>query len=114
MKTGMIFSSDRVREFLLKEGAVITFRKDRKSAGIKWIKKDRLGKKICDVVVKEIGNFKVDELESYVDGSSFSSLDEWKKEIKKMNDGKIPESGWLYLVLKFNPRTKVRENKWEK
>lgn len=96
----MIFQSNKARGFLLRTGFVYTFRtKKRKEMGRDWINEKRGGKKIANVFIlkiKEIND--IDDLERYVPQTGFDSLKEWKDEITNMNGGKLPDSGYLYLV----------------
>jgi len=42
--------------------------------------------------------FKPSQLTIYVEYSGFSTLEEWIKEIEKLNRGRLPAEGWLYKV----------------
>lgn len=97
----MAFQSSKARAFLLRTGFVYTFRKKKrkKEMGRDWISEKRGGKKIANVFIlkiKEIND--MDDLERYVPQTGFDSLKEWKDEITNMNGGKLPNSGYLYLV----------------
>lgn len=96
----IIFSNHKARERLLKKGIVYTFRvRRRRKLGRDWATDRYGGKKICNVMVFEVGSYAPKQLYPFVKESGFNSLDEWVEEIKSLNDG-LPETGWLYLVVK--------------
>lgn len=96
----MIFEGEKARNFLLRNGAVYTFRvKRRKKVGKDWITDRRGGRKIAEVLIEEVGEFAPTGLTPYVGLSGFNSLEEWTAEIRRLNDGKLPEKGWLYMVV---------------
>ena len=95
----MIFKSEKTRRFLLQNGVVFTFRaKRRKRLGRNWITDRRGGKRIAYILIEEEGVFKPSQLHLYVDYSGFSTLEEWIKEIERLNRGRLPAEGWLYKV----------------
>jgi len=96
----IIFSNRKAREFLLQEKHVVTFRgKKRKRIGKDWLAKYYGGRKIADVNVKLLKeNFKPKWLFRYLSHSGFESLEEWLDAIKRFNQGKLPEFGFVYLV----------------
>lgn len=110
------FSSEKARTFLLEHGSVYTFRKNRRKQfvnqpredalmrrGIRdWANKGRTMKKITDVKILEVGEFKVAELEPYVEWSGFKDLKEWADEILKLTRWTFyiaSDRGWLYKVV---------------
>jgi hypothetical protein len=96
----IIFSSEKARKQLLEKGIVATFRAHRKlKTGRDWATDKREGKKLADVIILEVGRFDPRDLKNYVYNSGFDSLDEWLLEIIKLNKGRIPIFGWLYLVI---------------
>jgi len=98
------FSCEKARQFLLAQGWVYTWRKNRRTMlGKDWANKHRGGKKIADVYIVEVGCFKIKDLGRYVAESGFDGLDEWLENIQKLHKsggtGITSEwTGWLYLV----------------
>ena len=116
------FSSEKARNYLLDKGRIFTFRKGRRKQFIKleekhgksyvegarpalrdWFNEGRTKPKIKDILIWEVGTFKPSELGSWVPWSSFSSLEEWHKELIELNDwagyGHMDIfGGWLYMV----------------
>lgn len=93
------FSVEQVRNYLLENGYVYTFREYDRSRGITWMNAGRNMPKICDVFVgfvRTINN--LEELEPYIIYSSFRSVDEWVHQIHKFGIKKI--EGYLYLVIR--------------
>ena len=99
----MIFSSEKAREFLLKNGLVYTYRmKQRKQIGDDWMTDKRGGHKITDILVYP-GSFVVSEIQllGYVNQSGFSSLRDWLNEIALLTHAdkdNMSLCGWLYKV----------------
>ena len=98
------FKDERVRNHLLDNGMVYTYRKGykrRKQLGNDWANSGRLTKKIADVTVNAIDPVMDvelhDALQSYVDKSGFKSTGDWINSIYKLNK-KIPLCGWIYRV----------------
>jgi len=116
----MIFMSEKALNFLLQNGYVYTFRtKKRKLRNVydapgmsfpcdtDWVTDRRGGKKICDVhifYIREVVDFKFRESE--IKASGFKTRDEWIEEIKKLNRGKLPKKGYMYLVTIKNKKEK--------
>lgn len=103
----MIFQSEKALKELLDSGIVYTFRLLRsdgqsRKLGKEWITYKRRGKKIGDVIVSTL--FKVAhpiplELKLFAPYSGFGSVEEWIKEIKKLNpDPDIGYAGEVYCV----------------
>lgn len=122
------FSSEKARKYLLENGRVYTFRKNRRKNFIKleekmgkikfdavrpgmidWTNEGRTMPKFSDVLIHEVGHFDVDGIEPYVKWSGFSSLNEWQHEIRGLNKYLEPE-GWLYMVdLYTRQRSEVKK-----
>ena len=99
MNMVMMFSVDNVREFLLKNGIVFTFRLHKHKTGKDWINKGRGQRKICDVQIsleKEVNE--PADLVPYVEYSGFEHLWDWVSEIKKLNPKMNKFHGYLYRV----------------
>ena len=120
----MIFANETVRNFLLDNGIVYTYRKGkelRKQIGIDWATDRRCGKKIADIGVRPRAcvhrNNIGDALTAYEwvyfdydeDGDPYSKqqmrlafsgfkYEGWLDAIRQLNKGKIPEYGWIYEV----------------
>jgi hypothetical protein len=95
----MIFGLKIVREFLLKNSIVYSFRlKQKQNTGKDWITDKRGGKKLKDVMIEEVGVMSMYLLGDYVYASGFKTLIEWIEEIKKVNKSIINPYGWLYKV----------------
>ena len=95
----IIFQSKKARAHLLQKCVVFTFRAHRrKKLGKDWMTDRRGGFKITDVSIEEEGCFNPLDLGPYVDFSGFTTLEEWLKEIRRLNKGKLPRKGWLYRV----------------
>jgi len=106
------FSEPDVRDFLLKEGKVYTFRKNRRKQFIKqpredqlhrrgipdWANEGRTHPKLADVTIYEVGSFTVPELRPYSDQSGFNSYGGWVEAIKRQFRSKELDKGWLYKV----------------
>jgi len=116
------FSSKQVRNYLLENGRVFTFRKNRRKQFIKleekrgkaylegarpalrdWFNEGRTKPKIRDILIWEVGTFKPSELGPWVLWSSFSTLGEWHKELIDLNGfdeyyEMDMNGGWLYMV----------------
>ena len=116
------FSSEQVRNYLLEHGRVFTLRKKRRKQFIKleeirgkgyvqgarpalrdWFNEGRTKPKISDILIWEVGKFKPKELGPWVPWSSFSSLEDWHKELIKLNDWGGYDlmdlnGAWLYMV----------------
>jgi len=92
-----------VREYLLSEGEVYTFRLHRRlCTGKTWMNDRRGQPKIADVDVKEIGEFRVWDLRPFADKSSFKTLAAWWMAIQSLNGSRVKVTmntrGWLYKV----------------
>ena len=98
----IIFKSEKARNYLLTHGAVYTMRaRRRKMVGNDWMTDKRLGKKLKDVYVQEIGQVHFGPIPpKIVEQSGFSSLGEWEEEYCKLHSVPIETSpqGWLYRV----------------
>lgn len=107
----MIFQSKKALARLLKEKSVATFRKNRRrETGHDWITDHRGGKKIAEVMIREEGLYSPSALSEFVFLSGFSSLQEWKNEIQKLNNGRLPKEGWLYhVVFLWRPKKKTEK-----
>lgn len=101
----MIFSSKKALNRLLKDGWVITFRKNRrKRIGKDWAKIDRLGSRVCYIFIEELGfinNLEHLDNDTIIIGTGFKNHKEWMEEIKRLNRDKLPKDGWLYLVFEW-------------
>lgn len=116
------FSSDKARTFLLKNGFVYTYRKNRRKQFQKlsrddqlkrlslldWANEGRLKKKFSDVLINEICECTPSRLTHYVNWSGFKNWREWYDEIQRMNNWNFPLTnlGWLYRVALYNTKTK--------
>ncbi len=107
----IIFQNRQVREYLLENGKVYTYRKGletRKQLGRDWATDRRCGKKIADVDIKAVSSISRENIlealrQSDEDGpfykqSGLGTVETWIQTIKDLNRGEIPESGWLYRV----------------
>lgn len=105
----MSFSSEKARKQLLEYGVVCTFRKNRrKRVGKDWANEKRGEKAFADIYVEEIGEVNpFHDLTPYIEKSGFKSIDEWLREIKRLNDGRVLARGWLYKVTMEGVRKKV-------
>ena len=113
----IIFSNEKARNQLTEKRFVYTLRKNRRkqfinmpeinqrsNSGVRdWFTDKRLGKKLGDVIIHEYGPFledygpyDLDNLETFVFGSGFGSLEEWKDAILEVSPGL--KKGWIYLV----------------
>lgn len=100
MSAPMIFESEKARKHLLKYGVVFSFRKNRrKHIGKGWITDRRGGRKLADIFITEVEEIKPSQLGEYVGSSGFLTYYDWIDEIKRLNRGTLPESGWLYCVM---------------
>ncbi|HDN17558.1 MAG TPA: hypothetical protein ENF41_00685 [Candidatus Bathyarchaeota archaeon] len=99
MRRVMIFKSEKARDFLLRNGWVFTFRTEPKELGPVWITDGRGRKKIANGRVVWRGGIHIARLDTFLEGSGFSSEEEWLSEIRRLNGGVIPEHGWIHLVL---------------
>jgi len=105
-----IFTSEKARNHLLREGFVYTLRARRRSIefGEDWFTDKRSGRKIADVHVARVIDFPVNLkegliplkafLEAYVKHSGFASVDEWIDEFKRLNRPHRITHLWLYRV----------------
>ena len=103
----MIFRSEKALKHLLEKGEVDTYRKNkRKKLGKNWITDRRGNSKIASVEIQLIGEvewpgvvkkYSVYPIKEFLKYSGFSSLDEWKEEIRRLNGGEVP-FGYLYRV----------------
>lgn len=80
-KRPMIFSRQPAFQQLQEEGFVYTVRSEMKIPGPVWIRKTRTGIKEFDAKVVESKSIELSELEDYVHGSGFSSVEEWRDAI---------------------------------
>jgi len=95
----IIFSIERVRNFLIERGYVYTYRDHyRQHLGQDWATSGRGKPKICNVYIKVICRV-VDAkaLAPYAANSGFDTLSEWLSTIQILNRGKKLD-GWLYRV----------------
>jgi len=107
----VIFSHPKVREFLMKNGIVYTYRKMhpktadgiRPQIGKDWATDRRCGKKIADVVitpVEAINNPQdIKILRKYVSKSGFRTVRDWTLAIRELNP-RYTICGWVYKVIK--------------
>ncbi len=107
----MIFANEKVREFLMKNGIVYTYRKMhpktadgiRPQIGKDWATDRRTGKKIMDVVITPVEAIKyphdINILRKYVSRSGFSTTKEWAVAIKSLNP-RTATVGWIYKVIR--------------
>jgi len=105
----IIFSHPKVREFLMKNGIVYTYRKMhpktpdgiRPQIGKDWATDRRTGKKIMDVFITPVqivlNSQSPDLFRKYVGESGFSSFMEWSLAIKYLNP-RHALNGWIYKV----------------
>ncbi len=96
----IIFQNEKVRNFLIKHGEVVTFRaKKRKQVGYDWMTDKRGGKKLYNVEIDYIGevNPTTDLDEADIKWSGFDTLKEWWDAIRELNKGWLP-LGHLYHV----------------
>jgi len=93
------FSVKQARDQLLEKGYVYTFRwHERKHIGKDWANSGRTTSKIADVNIELVGELRMlpGSLTPYVEGSGFSSLEEWYATCLRMND--LNWHGFLYKV----------------
>jgi len=107
----VIFSHPKVREFLMKNGIVYTFRKMnpktfngiRHKIGNDWATNQRGGKKIMDVKITPMQRItSVQEahiLRKYVSKSGFRTVRDWTLAIRELNP-RYTICGWVYKVIK--------------
>lgn len=101
MQMVIIFQSEKVRNFLLDKGEVVTFRKNkRKKVGKDWMTDKRGGKKLGDVDIDYLGKRDpTTDLDSIdIAYSGFRTLEEWLNTIRSLNKGQLP-LGHLYHVM---------------
>ncbi len=97
----MIFAVEKARRFLLENGFVITFRKNRRKAVNlnDWITDHRSGKKIANVKIFELCSLgEMYAWSCFYRWSGFDAPEEWLDEIERVNKT-MPTSGYLYLVV---------------
>ena len=94
----IIFKSRKALKQLLENGFVYTFRAKQRKTGRDWVTDRYGGRKIADVYVQLVASGGVESLEGFEEGSGFGSLSEWLEEIKRLNKGRLPKRGFLYLV----------------
>ena len=94
----IIFQSRKALNFLLENGFVYTFRARQRKTGRDWVTDRRGGWKLANVYIQLIGSMGVESLETFEECSGFNSVKEWIDEIKRLNKGKLPHVGFLYLV----------------
>ena len=98
----IIFSDSTARSQLLRQGEVVTFRKNPRTTGETWWRESRLGPKQGDVVVREIMAINPSDrkaLMQYQELSGFESVTSWQNAIAQLN-GSLPVQGRLYRVEK--------------
>jgi hypothetical protein len=105
------FSVKEARDQLLNEGIVYTyrwrrrafFRDEKGTQEYTWANAGRLGPRICNVVIEEIGQMEPDEdkLKPYADKSGFFNLASWQVEINHLGWQWARAAGWLYKVEKL-------------
>ena len=107
----IIFSHPKVRDFLMKNGIVYTYRKMhpktadgiRPQTGRDWATNQRKGKKIMDVKVTPMQRItSVQEahlLRKYVSKSGFKTVKDWSLAIRELNP-QYTICGWVYKVEK--------------
>ena len=112
----IIFSHPKVRNYLLENGVVYTFRADhqdtedgvRLQVGNDWAAARRGGGKIVDVTVSPVermeGGLSAKVLGKYVGRSGFETVVEWMEAIMGLWRKAVPPHGWIY-------RVDVRESK---
>ena len=113
----MIFSNKKVRDYLLSNGLVYTYRKNhrktpdgiRPQVGKDWATDMRTGKKIADIfitVMEPIDSQNMRQvLNKYARESGFylglgrvdDAVSEWARAINSLNP-KEPTAGWIYRV----------------
>jgi len=99
----MLFMNPTVRNFLLSHGYVYTFRVKRHKKGKDWATEKRTGKKLCDITIQEERPIRdASELQQFVQGSGFKSLEEWVQAIREYNPKLRDILGWIYLVSKLD------------
>lgn len=97
----IIFSDPTARHQLETEGVVVTFRTSERTVGETWWRETRTGEKCGDVTVELIGSIDPGgdgalQLQEYADRSGFESVAAWESAIIQLNDGVLPDSGYLY------------------
>lgn len=97
------FSVPRVREYLMTNGFVYTYRKrERKRLGKTWMNSGRGKKKIADVIIKEVrrvnNEYLIEQIREYSAHSGFDSVEQWKRVILNLNKNQLGGHGWLYKV----------------
>lgn len=95
----MIFSCKKVRNQLLQNELVYTFRTNRHKLGKDWATAKRTGKKLCDIhVLNEWPVSKPEDLANFRHASGFNSIGEWMAEIQRLNPKMHRLRGFVYLV----------------
>jgi len=103
----MSFSIACVKEHLLTNGYVVTFRRHRRKAlPPYWANEGRGKPKICDISITELGYIEGEKLLiPYFKYSGFGSFGQWVKTINHLNPklkGEI--KGYLYYVCRIPER----------
>ena len=93
----MIFSLKKVREYLLTNGRVYTFRLKEHKTGPDWITDRRGGKKIADVLVHYAKRVYPLDLLPWVNQSGFENLGEWIATIFEVNKIEMQPTPYGYL-----------------
>ena len=111
----MIFSNKKVRDYLLSNGLVYTYRKNhrktgdgiRPQVGKDWATDKRTGKKIADIfitVMEPIDSQNMSQvLRKYARDSGFykrityCAMEDWARAIRSLNPF-APRAGWIYKV----------------
>lgn len=97
----IVFSNETARKQLRSGDYVITFRKTERTTGSTWWRKTRTGDKQGDCVVglvSECDPSVHSQLDQFMTKSGFESVEAWQHAIKELNDGELPENGYLYRV----------------
>jgi hypothetical protein len=99
----MLFMNEKVRNFLLSQGYVYTFRLKKHKLGKDWATEKRTGKKLCNITIQEERPIlDGDELQQFVHGSGFVDVQEWMQAIRERNPKLRDIQGWVYLVSKLD------------
>ncbi|HDN74285.1 hypothetical protein DRP04_02650 [Archaeoglobales archaeon] len=129
MKSPIYFKSKKALDYLLKNGSVYTIRKSRRKEGLAWVMGENR-RKIADAIVEYIGEvvltepdsewwvtkgaYGIAKLEEFVKKSGFSSVEEWLDEVKRLNNGSLPEKMYLYHVtlVSFDKRLEIFDKEY--
>jgi len=102
MPTGPIVIPDGPQQdHLLKHGQVYAFRASERTTGETYVCFEYSGEKQFDCTVEQIGTVTLNgsswDLLGYVDGSGYSSAEEWLASLREIYEREV-QSGYIYEV----------------